>query len=138
MTCTHNNPNNNNTDSDNNQNHRRSQPLYDAKITNVQGPVANTQLSGPVVQGMDGLQYLQVGSQFIPLSTPQGMQLLAPTQMQAQLNQDIYRVQQQYQQPQQQQVVYTQTVHHGHHGHDKKAYKKMKGHKKKGYKIKLF
>merc|ERR1711988_564834 len=116
----------------------RSAPNYNAKITNVQGPVVNTELSGPVVQGQDGLQYLQVGSQFLPLMTPQGQPLLQQQMpmMQQQMNQDIRRVQQGYAQPGYAQPGYPpqQTVvYHG------GKMKKMKGHKKaKGYKMKLF
>merc|ERR1711865_671370 len=61
----------------------RASPNYNHKVTNMQGPLANTMLSGPVVQGQDGLQYLQVGSQM-----QQGNNM-----MQNQMNNDIHRVQ---------------------------------------------
>merc|ERR1711977_51062 len=113
----------------------RSAPNYNARITNIAGPAANTVLSGPVIMGQDGLQYLQVGQQFVPMSSPQGQQLMAPA-----MQQDIQRVQQTYVQ---QQPGYAQPgmMHGGCHGgkHNKKMYKKQKCHKKhKGYKIKLF
>merc|ERR1712072_1217549 len=109
----------------------RSAPNYNARITNVAGPGANTVLNGPVVQGQDGLQYIQVGQQFIPMSTPQGQQLVAPNQMQQAMQQDIQRVQQTYvvQQP-----GYAQP--HGHPGHGYKMDKKMKHGKMKGKKVK--
>jgi len=116
----------------------RSAPNYNARVTNVAGPAANTMITGPIVMGQDGLQYVQVGNQFIPMSTPQGQQLLAPAQMQQAMAQDLSRVQQSYavQQP-----GYAQGgMMHGHGKHDKKMYKKQKkaGKYKKGYKIKLF
>merc|ERR1712194_509190 len=124
----------------------RSAPNYNARITNIQGPVANTVLSGPVVQGQDGIQYLQVGSYFLPLSSQQGQPLCMPQQqqpmMQQQLNQDVYRVQQGY--GQQQGYPQQQQGYGGNCGKmDKKAMKKMKcggykNKKSKGYKIKLF
>merc|ERR1711865_1024890 len=75
----------------------RASPNFNNKVTNMQGPLQNTVMSGPVVQGQDGLQYMQVGSNFLPLSTPQGQQ---PMQQQNMMNNDIRRVQQGYaQQP---------------------------------------
>eukprot|EP00657_Telonema_sp_P-1_P012232 TRINITY_DN8692_c0_g1_i1.p2 TRINITY_DN8692_c0_g1~~TRINITY_DN8692_c0_g1_i1.p2 ORF type:complete len:165 (+),score=41.09 TRINITY_DN8692_c0_g1_i1:163-657(+) len=118
----------------------RSAPNYNARVTNVQGPVLNTVLSGPVVQGQDGLQYLQVGSYFVPMTSQQGQQLIVPQQMQQALQQDVYRVQQTYHQPQPGYAPH-QGYGGGHHHMDKKAMKKQyKGHKNKhkGYKIKLF
>merc|ERR1711865_27914 len=120
----------------------RASPNYNHKVTNMQGPLANTMLSGPVVQGQDGLQYLQVGSQFLPLSAPNGQQLLQMQQgnnmMQNQMNNDIHRVQGGYGGGQ---PGYGQGGAHGCHGKKggkMKGYKNKCGGKNKGYKIKLF
>merc|ERR1712195_338806 len=125
----------------------RASPNFNNKVTNMQGPLQNTVMSGPVVQGQDGLQYMQVGSNFLPLSTPQGQQLMQQQmqqqnmgmqqqnmgmQQQNMMNNDIRRVQQGYaQQP---------MGYGGHHGGKMKKMKKgcHGGKKHKGYKIKLF
>merc|ERR1711865_702198 len=122
----------------------RASPNFQNKVANMQGPMQNTVMSGPIVQGQDGLQYMQVGSNFLPLSTPQG-QMLMQQQMQQQnmggqqmmMNNDIRRVQQGYaQQP----MGYNQGYGQGGHCHGKKKmkYKGCHGKMKKGYKIKLF
>merc|ERR1719310_679410 len=70
----------------------RSAPNYNARVTNVAGPAANTMITGPIVMGQDGLQYVLCHGllhQFIPMSTPQGQQLLAPAQMQQAMAQDL-------------------------------------------------
>eukprot|EP00658_Telonema_sp_P-2_P082559 TRINITY_DN8753_c0_g1_i2.p1 TRINITY_DN8753_c0_g1~~TRINITY_DN8753_c0_g1_i2.p1 ORF type:complete len:127 (+),score=45.40 TRINITY_DN8753_c0_g1_i2:89-469(+) len=94
-----------------------------------------------VVQGQDGLQYVQVGSYFVPITSPQGQSLVAPQQMQQALTQDLRQVQNSYgnQGYGGRQVMYAQPMHGGCHGGGKM--KKMKGYKNKkskGYKIKLF
>merc|ERR1712195_264918 len=125
----------------------RASPNFNNKVTNMQGPLQNTVMSGPVVQGQDGLQYMQVGSNFLPLSTPQGQQLMQQQmqqqnmgmQQQNMMNNDIRRVQQGY--AQQPMGYGNQGMGHGgHHGGKMKKMKKgcHGGKKHKGYKIKLF
>jgi len=54
----------------------RESPSYHTHVTNISGPCNGTIVTGSVVQGVDGIHYLQVGSYFIPFTSPLGVPVL--------------------------------------------------------------